>query len=127
MTNKERAEIAANLKAQGKCNCCQAVLSVYKDRIPLDENILQQTGAGFAAGMGCMESTCGALIGSVIVAGFLTEGRGTVGSAKTILEEFKEKSGALVCRELKGIDTGKVLCECPDCVRHAVEALEKFE
>lgn len=127
MTNKERAEKAAMLKAQGKCNCCQAVLNVYKDRISVDENLLNQLGSGFAAGMGCMESTCGALIGSVIVAGFLTQGKATVGVAKTLLEEFKQKSGALICRDLKGIDTGKVLCACPDCVKHAVEALEKFE
>ena len=127
MTNKERAEKAALLKANGQCNCCQAVLSVYKDRISVDEALLNTLSAGFAAGMGCMQSTCGALIGSVMVAGFLTEGKGTVGVAKTVLEEFKRKSGALICRDLKGIDTGKVLCACPDCVKHAVEALEKFE
>lgn len=127
MTNKERAEKAAALKASGQCNCCQAVLNVYKDRINADESLLNTLGAGFAAGMGCMESTCGALIGSVMVAGFLTEGKGTVGVAKTVLEDFKKKSGALICRDLKGIDTGKVLCPCPDCVKHAVEALEKFE
>ncbi len=127
MTNKERAEKAAMLKAQGKCNCCQAVLSVYKDKIDIDENLLNTLGSGFAAGMGCMQSTCGALIGSVMVAGFLTEGKGTPVVAKTVLEEFKRKSGALICRDLKGIDTGKVLCDCPDCVKHAVEALEQFD
>ena len=35
-----------------------------------------KAGAGYAAGMGCMESTCGAVIGAVMVAGFLTEGKG---------------------------------------------------
>ena len=55
--------------------------------------------------------------------GYRTDG----GVAKTVLEDFKKKSGALICRDLKGIDTGKVLCACPDCVKHAVETLEKFE
>ena len=29
------------------------------------------------------------------------------------------------CRELKGIDTGKVLCSCENCVRNAVRAAEE--
>ena len=34
-------------------------------------------------------------------------------------------SGAVVCRELKGLDTGTVLCSCDDCVRNAVEAWQE--
>ena len=38
---------------------------------------------------------------------------------------FREKCGSTVCRELKGIDTGKVLCSCQDCIRNAVEAAQE--
>lgn len=127
MTNEERALMAENLKATGMCNCCQAVLKVYEDRINLDSDSLMKAGAGYAAGMGCMESTCGAVIGAVMVAGFLTEGKGTPRVAKKILEDFKEKSGATICKELKGVETGKVLCECPVCVKNAVLALNGLE
>ena len=34
---------------------------------------------------------------------------------------FKELCGATICRDIKGIDTGKVLCSCEDCVRNATE------
>ncbi|MCR5605299.1 MAG: C-GCAxxG-C-C family protein [Treponema sp.] len=123
MTNEERAEKAANLKATGACNCCQAVLKVFADELKADETTLMQIGSGFAAGMGGMEGTCGAAVGAVMVAGMLKEGNGTPRFSRTILNNFKEKSGALTCKELKGVATGKVLCDCPDCVRNAVNSL----
>ena len=44
--------------------------------------------------------------------------------SKNVHQSFKEKSGATICKELKGIGTGKVLCSCDDCVRNAVKLLE---
>lgn len=70
-----------------------------------------------------MQATCGALIGANIIAGLRSEGKGTVKIARELLEKFKEKSGATICGELKGVNTGKVLCECDDCVRNAVLSL----
>ena len=40
----------------------------------------------------------------------------------------KEKCGATLCKDLKGRDTGVILCECDDCVRNAIEVIhELFE
>ena len=75
--------------------------------------------------MGCMEATCGALVGAGIIAGLRTNGSGTMRASKQILAKFKEKSGATICKDLKGVGTGRVLCECDDCVRNAVYALEE--
>ena len=36
---------------------------------------------------------------------------------------FQEKCGATICKDLKGIETGRVLCSCPECVRNAVLTL----
>lgn len=119
----EMAETASSLKASGKCNCTQAVLEVFKDIIPADHETLMKLSSGFAAGMGCMESTCGALTGAVMVAGIAKDGRGTAGVSAKLLKNFQKRSGATICRELKGIETGKVLCPCPDCVKNAVLAL----
>lgn len=123
MTLDERAALAKNLKANAQCNCCQAVLKAFEDVLPMDEKTYMQLGAGYAAGMGCMESTCGGLIGAVMVAGFLTEGKGTPRISKDIVSRFNEKCGHTICKNLKGIETGKVLCECPDCVKNGVLAL----
>ena len=45
---------------------------------------------------------------------------------KVLMEKFQERNGATLCRLLKGIDTGKVLRDCPDCVADASEFLEEF-
>lgn len=120
MTIEERAENAAELKATGQYNCAQAVLKVFEDAIPVDDETLMKLSAGFAAGMGGMQSTCGALIGVVMVAGILSDGKATAGHARKMFTEFEKKCGATICKDLKGLDTGKVLCECPDCVKNAV-------
>ena len=104
MTIEERANQAAEWKAAGIYNCAQAVTQAFADQIPVEAETLKKLGAGYAAGMGCMEATCGALIGAVMTAGILTDGKGTPA-------------------DLKGIGTGRVLCSCPECVRNAVLTL----
>ena len=42
MTNSERAAAAAELKATGQCNCTQAVLKVFEDRLPVDSDTLMK-------------------------------------------------------------------------------------
>ena len=118
-----RAEKAVELKRRN--NCCQTVLLAFADKLPFDENTLRQMGSGFGSGMGCMEATCGALCGACMVAGMLNNtGRPTVMFSRMILNDFQEKCGATICKDLKGISTGKVLCSCDDCVKNAVLALE---
>ena len=92
MTIEERAELAVETFAAGKGNCTQSVLCAWEDKIPVDHDTLMKLGAGYGAGMGCMQATCGALI------------------------------GATICKDLKGVETGKVLCPCAQCVRNAVLA-----
>ena len=58
MSIEERAAAAAELKATGKCNCTQSVVKMFEDKLPLDDETLMKLTAGYAAGMGCMESTC---------------------------------------------------------------------
>ena len=120
---EERAAAAYELKATGKCNCSQSVVKVFQDKLPVGEDTLMKLTAGYAAGMGCMESTCGALIGAVMVAGILTEGRGTPAVARALVRSFEQRCGATICKELKGVATGVPLCPCPECVRNAVLAL----
>jgi C_GCAxxG_C_C family probable redox protein len=123
MTINERADMAAELKATGKCNCTQSVLKVFEDEIDVKPEVLSNLSAGFAAGMGCMESTCGALIGAVMVAGVKTEGKTTPRYSKDIVAKFNDKCGATICKDLKGVGSGCVLCPCNECVRNAVLSL----
>lgn len=123
MTIEERAEQAVQYKHS--FNCAQAVMLAYEDEIGLSSDLIMQLGSGFGLGMGCMEATCGALVGAVAAAGFKNKaGTPTKNIAKKILENFEKRCGATLCKDLKGIDAGKVLCSCEDCVRNAVFALE---
>ena len=126
MTPEQRGEKAATLKKSGSANCCQSVLLAYADVLGKDEDALRRLGAGFAVGMGSMEATCGALIGAGMVAGIrLGPGPAAVQASRKILASFQAKCGATICKNLKGRDTGKVLCECPECCRNAVFATEE--
>lgn len=122
MTADERAEKAVMLKHSGY-NCAQAVLGACADLTDLDPAALRNISSGFGGGMGCMEATCGALAGAVMTAGLMQNGQGTLPKAAIILKDFQQRSGATICRELKGVGTGRVLCPCDDCVRNAIHAL----
>ena len=106
-----------------KMNCCQAVLVAFADRLGKSEDDLMRLGSGFGSGMGTMEGTCGALVGAIMVSSLLSPEGEARSNSRAIMSRFKELcGGATICRDLKGIDTGKMLCSCEDCVRNAVLA-----
>ena len=130
MTKKELA-IANHDK---KFNCAQAVACAFSEEIGVDEAVLFKACEGFGLGMGCMECTCGALSGAIMLAGFKnSDGNiadpgtkaATYQLSKQLVERFREKTGSTVCKELKGIDTGKILRSCPDCIMDGVEAVQE--
>ena len=130
MTKKELA-IANHDK---KYNCCQAVACSFCKEIGVDEETLFKAGEAFGLGMGGMEGTCGAVSGAVMLAGFKNSD-GQLNEPKTkaetyklsreIVRRFEEKNGSLICRDLKGIDTGTVLRTCPGCIEDAVEIVQE--
>ena len=121
MTLEERMDYAARRKSE--MNCCQAVLVAFADRLGKGEDELKRLGSGFGSGMATMEGTCGALVGAIMVSSLLSAEGEARNNSRAIMSRFKELcGGATICRELKGIDTGKVLCSCENCVRNAVRA-----
>ena len=124
---ESRKEKAAELKRCGTHNCTQAVLCTYCDYTGLDEDTIKHIGNGFAAGMGNMEGTCGAIIGAGIVLGLATKDKAlSLKGTRHIMEKFQERNGSTQCKQLKGIGTGKPLRECPLCVADASQFLEEI-
>ena len=130
MTKKEKA-IELHDK---KYNCAQAVACVFSGEIEVSERLLFKTAEGFGRGMGDMCGTCGALSGAVLLAGLKesdgnTAEPGSKGKTYKVVEEmrkvFEQKTGGIVCKDLKGIETGKMLCSCPDCIRAGIEVVEE--
>ncbi len=123
MDKKERA---VEFKNSGY-NCAQAVLIAFQEETGLSEDVLKRLGAGFAGGMGCMEGTCGALVAAEMVLGLKKyDGSPLIKPARELHQAFAEKCGDTICKDLKGEDTGLVLCSCDDCVRNAVELVENL-
>ena len=124
---ESRKQLAAEMKRCGTHNCTQAVLCAYCDYIGMDVDTIKHVGNSFAAGMGNMEGTCGAIVGAGIILGLATKDKSkSVKGMRQIMDKFQERNGATQCKLLKGAGTGKVLRECPLCVADASEFLEEL-
>lgn len=116
---------AAEKKRYGSHNCAQAVLCSYCDLTGIDEETSRNMTTAFAAGMGNMEGTCGAIVGAGIALSLITKDKAkAVKGMREIMTRFEERNKATQCKLLKGIETKQVLRECPDCVADAAEFLE---
>lgn len=130
MTKKEEAIELHNKKY----NCAQAVACSFSEEVEVSEETLFKAAEGFGLGMGCMNGICGALTGAVMLAGFKNSDGNTTNPstkaatyklARAMMESFEQKTGGTVCKDLKGVETGTVLCSCSDCIRAGVEAVEE--
>lgn len=129
----DKKELAIALHDK-KFNCCQSVACAFCREVGVDEQVLFKAGEGFGLGMGCMEGTCGALTGAILLAGYKnSDGNleapatkaATYQLSKQLFESFQNKCGGTICRDLKGEGTGKPLCSCPDCIRNGVEVVQE--
>lgn len=129
----KRVETALEKRKRGY-NCAQAVSCAYCDLAGVDEETMFRATEGLGIGCGGFEGTCGAVTGACVLAGFLRSSanlekpdskKETLKLSKEITRRFQEKNGELVCKVLKGIETGVVIRSCPDCVRDAAEIVEE--
>lgn len=127
-----RKNIAIEMHNKG-CNCAQSVALAYADLIDIEPAVLFRITEGYGLGGGNMQGTCGAISGALALVGLLnssgdldnpTTKAQTYGLNREILESFQNRNGSILCHELKGIKTGKVLRSCPDCIQDACEFFE---
>ena len=128
MTKKELAIVLHDQNY----NCCQAVACCFAEQFDADLDTVFKAAEPFGLGMGDMSGRCGALSGALMALGLarsdgnLTAPRSKAANyklARQMKECFKNKTGAEICRDLKGVDTGIVLCSCPDCIRAGIETV----
>lgn len=115
-------------------NCAQAVACAFAEALHVDENVIFQMTEGFGAGMGGMEATCGAVSGAILLTGIKGSSAdaakpvtkaATYKLSREVTSQFKLKNGSLVCKELKGVETKKVLRSCDGCIEDAAAIVEK--
>ena len=115
-------------------NCCQSVACAYCDLVGVDEETMFKAAEAFGAGMGGMEATCGAVSGAVLLAGLknscgnlnmpVSKGA-TYKLSKEIVAKFQAKNGSVICKELKGMETGCPLRSCDGCIEDAAALAEE--
>lgn len=116
-------------------NCAQIVLCSYAEELGIDEETLFRISEGFGAGMGGMMQTCGAVTAMFMALGLANSSGNlqvcdtkpqTMKKVRELAAEFEKKNGSIVCRELKGIDTGKVLRSCDGCIEDGIRILGEY-
>ena len=132
MTKEDKAVM---LGREHGYNCCQAVICAYAEEAGMKEEDLFRIAEGFGSGLGCTKGHCGALSAACMMAGIVkstanlergdSKGR-TYAVTRDMVKDFEQEAGAVRCRDLKGIETGKVLYECEDCVRLGCRLIEKY-
>ncbi len=129
---KSRVDQTIERHAKGY-NCAQAIACTYCDLVGIDEKTMFCATEGLGFGMGCMDGTCGAVSGACILAGF----KGCSGNlakpdskastyklSREIMMRFASINKTTICKELKGVDTGKAIRSCPECIRDAAYIVE---
>lgn len=115
-------------------NCAQAVACTYCDLVGVEEEMMFRMTEALGLGMGGMAGTCGAVTGACVLAGMkqstghLEKPDSKASSyklSKEIVRQFEEKNRSVVCRTLKGVDTGNVLLPCSECIRDAARLAEE--
>jgi C_GCAxxG_C_C family probable redox protein len=102
-------QLAADRFAQG-FNCAQSVLSAFAAQSGLSEETALRMAAPFGGGIARQGQVCGALTGALLVLGLR---RGQVNPqnndetyriAQEFMQTFRERNGAILCRDLLGRD-----------------------
>ncbi len=115
-------------------SCSQAVACVFCDEMGLDEETVFKLTEGFGAGMADMQGVCGALSGAAMVIGMknstanLGQPDSKAATMKTVRElvaKFRNMNGSTICKDLKGVETGRALRSCPGCIEDAIKLTEE--
>lgn len=111
MTDFPRAEKAKKLFRSGY-NCSQSVAMAFSDLMELDEKTVAKMTSGFGGGVGRLREVCGSVLGMSFVMSALYgyddpndfEGKKRIyEEIQTLANQFKEKNGSIICRELLGL------------------------
>jgi C_GCAxxG_C_C family probable redox protein len=128
----------------GGLNCAQSVFAAFSEDYGLDRETAIKIASALGGGVRCGE-ICGAVTGAALVIGLKNGYKSAddqagkelcAGEIKQFTDRFRAENGALVCRDILGVDTSedegrKYALEhnlfntvCVDMVTSAVEILE---
>lgn len=92
-------------------NCCESVLLALSEHIGVNSELIPRVATGVGAGFSLNGLTCGSVSGAAMAIG-IKYGRKsnsespqpTWSKVNELIKAFKDKWGAVTCRELTGLD-----------------------
>lgn len=142
---KDNIKTAVDMFQEGY-SCSQAVLGTYAEQLGASKDTALKLASGLGGGIGRTGEICGAVTGAILVIGLKygttnpkdqTSKYECYSKARQFCEEFKARTGSLICRELLGFDFNTpegmarskqagAFGHCPEFVQIAVEILDSM-
>ena len=116
-------------------NCAQAVVCSFLDKMGISEKEAFKISEALGFGDSDSFGTCGAVSGMALVIGMVNSTANlekpdskadTYRKVRELNAKFRAQNGSTICREIKGMDTGKVLRSCDGCIADAVRLLYNY-
>ena len=128
-------------------NCAQSVLSSFADALKFDLKLAQSISAGFGAGMGRQQETCGAVTGAYMVIGIYNSAHYNDNSLakeysnqmiQDFTNQFQKEHDSLNCKSLVSCDLNTELGQsdyqknklsetvCKRCISSSINILNKL-
>ena len=146
MADKMTPETAAYRMFDIGFDCAQTVLAHFADDLEIEEETALKITSAFGGGIAGTGGMCGCVTGALMALGMkygFTDpdaiGKGIMNSKNAeFLAKFKERCGAVNCRELLGLDvsipeqaaevaaTGVIQARCPHFATAACDILEEM-
>ena len=113
-------------------NCAQAVICSFADKLGISEKDAFKVSEALGFGVSDSFGTCGAVTGMALVMGMVNSTGNlekpdskadTYRKVRELNAKFRAKNGSTICREIKGMDSGKILRSCDGCIEDAVRLL----
>ena len=118
---------------KNRYTCSQAVACAFCDLVNVDEVTMKDMVRRYSGGA---YNVCGAIMGAYVIINYLNGDVNLDNPAEPIKENieilyelekrFKDKNTSVLCKELKGINSGTILRSCRGCVEDAAEILEEI-
>ena len=114
-------------------NCAQSVACLYAEELGFDEAEVFRLTEAMGFGMGTM-GTCGVVSAMAVVAGMKNSDgdlkdpstkKSSYKLIRALTEEFERMNQTVICRELKGVDTGNPIRSCDGCIEDGIEIIER--
>lgn len=118
-------------------NCCQSILTAYKNYLDISEKQAIKISSGFGGGMQKGE-VCGAVTGAIMIIGLHYNNKTDLvkNKVKQFLDTYEKQQGSVLCKDILAYDISnendyKIIkqknlfkTKCPQAIKNSILVLE---